>query len=128
MKTWKKIYLGLVCAGSIVAGSLAYQFHKYETQRVPLEGKVIREFGKVEDMNYGFELISRNGNSAYIGIKYANDFCTAKGLALEQAIEEGSYVRMKRIRETSDKNKSIILEYAYPHEVDVIGKLVEENK
>jgi len=112
----KKYLIGSLCAGALIVGGLIFND---EIGRVPLQGRVVKEFGSVKNRDYGFELKTNNGNSAYIGIKYVNDFCVAKGLSLEQAIEEGSHLKIERIH-IWDKNKSIFVEYAHPHEVEII--------
>ena len=93
---------------------------------VPLEGKVIQEYGKVEDGTYGFKLESNHGREFYITLNPEGKFGKEKVQSVSEAIETGSIVKFlyNSVRERKDDGQGVgpHAEACHPSDIEILVK------
>ena len=118
MKLWRKITIaGIIGLAGLVA--------KYEYNYVPVQERVIREYGNPSiNENYGFELKSNKGRIFYINFNAIGKGGREKLIALSEAIKEGSLVEFIHNslyeKRNIPKRDKYHLEVAYPSDVRIL--------
>jgi len=118
--------IGIIVAPMTLALGLGIGYGLDYTQKANqhfFEGQVISELGSVENRNYVLEAKAQNGSLAYFGMKYGyrennDDFYVPKALALQQAIEKGSHIKI--LKPFSNPKRSLYTKGVSPDEIGIV--------
>jgi len=118
MKTWEKMAItGMIGLAGLVA--------KCEYDDVPIQGKVVREYGSPMDGNYGFELRSDRGRTVFVSFDPSGRGGKEELIALSEGVKEGSlikFIRGLKEKRNPAEGPKFLHDASYPTDVVILNR------